>query len=63
MQTDIQEEGFIGHEFLVLNFVPVADCQLTLFLADELTDNGYLAILVFLFENVEFADFKRISIP
>ena len=61
MQTDIQVKGLVGHELLVLDFVLVAEFQraLALVLADELANYHYLAILVFLIENIEFAKFKR----
>lgn len=50
MYADSQVEGLVGHELLVLDFVLVAECQriFAFILADELADNGYIAILVFL---------------
>lgn len=61
VNADAQVEGLVAHELLVLDFVLVAECQriFAFVLVDEFTDDCQLSVLVFLFENIEFSNFKR----
>ena len=61
MYADTQDEGLVGNELLVLDFVLVAECQriFAFVLGDKFADDCQFSVLVLLIENVEFADLKR----
>lgn len=61
VNADTQVESLVGHELLGLNLILVAECQrvLAFVLGDKFAYDCQLSVLVFLSENVEFANFER----